>query len=148
MRMRSSQDFAAGLLLLGFGLAGLWIGADYPMGTPQRPGTGVLPHILSWCLIAFAAVIGLRSLAIEGEPIGSIHIRSNALILISIFLFAGFLDVVGLAATVFAVCLVAAFTTREAKLKEAVVLALGLAVFCVAVFIYALNQPLQAFGCR
>jgi hypothetical protein len=44
-------------LLLAFGLAGLWIGADYPMGTAQRPGTGVLPHILSWCLIATGVLL-------------------------------------------------------------------------------------------
>lgn len=67
MRMRSSQDFAAGLLLLAFGLAGLWIGADYPMGTAQRPGTGVLPHILSWCLVATGVLLWLKA-AIAGSP--------------------------------------------------------------------------------
>jgi len=67
MRMRSSQDIAAGLLLLAFGLAGLWIGADYPMGTAQRPGTGVLPHILSWCLVATGVLIWLKA-ALAGSP--------------------------------------------------------------------------------
>ena len=46
-----SQDFATGLLFVVVGVAALWIGADYPMGTAQRPGTGVLPRILAWCLI-------------------------------------------------------------------------------------------------
>ena len=56
MRIKS-QDFATGLLFVAVGIAALWIGADYPMGTPQRPGTGVLPRILAWCLIGTGALL-------------------------------------------------------------------------------------------
>ena len=46
MRIKSSQDLATGLLFVLVGAGGLWFGWDYPMGTAQRPGTGVLPYIL------------------------------------------------------------------------------------------------------
>jgi len=37
MPVRSTQDLATGLLFIAVGIAGLWLGADYPMGTTQRP---------------------------------------------------------------------------------------------------------------
>ena len=43
MRIRNSQDFAAGLLFVVIGVGAYWMGTDYNMGTAQRPGTGVLP---------------------------------------------------------------------------------------------------------
>ena len=60
MRIKSGQDFATGLLFIAVGVAAFWIGADYPMGTPQRPGTGVLPRILAWCLIGTGRCSGSR----------------------------------------------------------------------------------------
>ena len=47
MRIRSSQDLATGLLFLAVGLGAYWIGADYNMGTAQRPGTGLPASRLS-----------------------------------------------------------------------------------------------------
>ena len=55
MHIRGWQDFATGVLFVAIGLGALWIGADYAMGTAQRPGTGVLPRIL-------AIIIGLPML--------------------------------------------------------------------------------------
>ena len=61
MRIKSGQDLLTGLLFVAVGMAGLWIGADYPMGTAQRPGTGVLPHILCWCLIGTGVLLWLKA---------------------------------------------------------------------------------------
>jgi hypothetical protein len=51
MRIKSSQDLATAILFIAVGLGAFFIGAGYPMGTPQRLGTGVLPRILAWCLM-------------------------------------------------------------------------------------------------
>src|SRR5262249_46554335 len=51
MRIRRGQ-VAAGLLFVVVGAGRFWLAADDPMRTAQRPGTSVLPSILSWCLIA------------------------------------------------------------------------------------------------
>ena len=61
MRIKNGQDFATGLLFIAVGLAALWIGADYHMGTAQRPGTGVLPRILSWGLIGTGGLLWLKA---------------------------------------------------------------------------------------
>ena len=75
MRIKSSQDFATGLLLAAVGLAALWIGADYPMGTAQRPGTGVLPRILAWCLVGTGGLLLIKSIYSVGSPIRSWALR-------------------------------------------------------------------------
>ena len=69
MRIKSGQDLATGLLFVLIGAGGLWFGADYPMGTAQRPGTGVLPYILSWCLIATGGLHWLKAALVEGPPL-------------------------------------------------------------------------------
>ena len=66
MRIKSGQDLLTGLLFIVVGGAGLWIGADYPMGTAQRPGTGVLPYILSWCLIGTGGLLWIKAMLAEG----------------------------------------------------------------------------------
>ncbi len=65
MRVRAGQELATGLLFILIGGAALYIGADYPMGIPQRPGTGVLPRILSWCLVATGLVLLLQAVVID-----------------------------------------------------------------------------------
>jgi hypothetical protein len=48
----------------------------------------------------------------------------------------------GLALACFATFLVCAFATPEVRWKEAVVLAVGLSVFTVAIFVHGLGQPI------
>lgn len=69
MRVRAGQELTTGLLFILIGAAALYIGADYPMGIPQRPGTGVLPRILSWCLVATGLVLLLQAVIIEAAVI-------------------------------------------------------------------------------
>ena len=69
MRIKSGQDLATGLLFIAVGIAAIWIGADYPMGTPQRPGTGVLPRILAWCLIGTGGLLLIKSISTPGGHI-------------------------------------------------------------------------------
>ncbi len=69
MRVRAGQELATGLLFILIGGGALYIGADYPMGIPQRPGTGVLPRILSWCLVGTGFVLLLQAVVIEAAVV-------------------------------------------------------------------------------
>ena len=66
MRIKSTQDLAAGALFVSVGLVAMWVGADYAMGTAQRPGTGVLPRILAWCLIGTGVLLWLKAVLVGG----------------------------------------------------------------------------------
>ena len=51
MQLKGSQDLTAGLMFILVGASAIWIGSNYPLGSWQRPGTGVLPMILAWALV-------------------------------------------------------------------------------------------------
>jgi hypothetical protein len=51
------------------GIGGLWFGRDHPLGTSQRPGTGVLPLILCWCLISTGGLLWLKAALLEGPSL-------------------------------------------------------------------------------
>ncbi len=57
MRIKNGQDMATAVMFIAIGFMAIWIGADYPRGTPQRPGTGVLPLILAWCLVGTGVIL-------------------------------------------------------------------------------------------
>ena len=66
MRITSGQDIVTGLLFVATGLGALWIASDYPMGSAQRPGTGVLPYILSWCLVGTGLLLWVKTIIADG----------------------------------------------------------------------------------
>ena len=92
MRIKSGQDLLTGLLFVVVGVAGLWIGADYPMGTAQRPGTGVLPYILSWCLIGTGGLLWLKAVLVEGPGLTGWAWRPVVMITLATIAFALLID--------------------------------------------------------
>jgi hypothetical protein len=148
VRIRSPQDLGAALVFGGLGLTGLWASNELAVGSAARMGPGYMPILLSWCLIGFATLLGLRALIIEGLPIGAVQVRSNVLIIFSILLFPFLLNSAGFALAVFGVAGIAGFATREANWREIIPLCFFLSAFCVLIFVYALKLPIEAFGVR
>src|ERR1041384_4014646 len=54
------RDVLAGLLFIGVALLGLWLSRDYPIGTALRMGTGYVPRLLCWILLALGAAVALQ----------------------------------------------------------------------------------------
>ncbi len=146
LRVKSPRDFGAGAMFILIGAAGLWFGRDYAVGTTARMGAGYMPAMLSWLLIAFGLVVGGKALAVAGPAIEGIQWRSVGMILLAILLFGLLIDRAGLVAAVVATTFVSALASSEGRWKEGVLLGLGLAAFCVVVFVYGLGQPLSVFG--
>ena len=145
VRIRSPQDFGAAVFFILLGAAGLWFGWEYRTGTISEMGPGYVPRLLGFLLIGFGIVIGLRSLTLEGPPIEPVSWRPLVLVLIAITAFALLIDSAGLAIAIFAVTVVSAFASSEARWKETVALGVVLAVSCVLVFVYALKQSIPVF---
>jgi hypothetical protein len=147
-RIKSQQDFGAAVMLIFFGLAGLWFGREYSVGKASQMGPGYMPMALSWALIIFGAVVGVRAVALRGPAIEPVRLRSNVLVLGGILGFAFLIQSAGLAATIFVVTVLSALASTESRWKETIVLGLFLAVFCVLVFVYGLRQSVPVFGSR
>jgi len=148
LRVKSPQDFGAALVFMLIGLAGIYFGKDLTFGTASRMGPGYFPTIISFLILALGAVIGLRSIAIEGPPIEALQFRPILFVIASILVFGILIDRVGLAISAVTLTLVAAYARRNVNLKETFALGAGLAIFCIVVFVYALGQPLPAWWGR
>ncbi|MFN3891223.1 MAG: tripartite tricarboxylate transporter TctB family protein [Beijerinckiaceae bacterium] len=143
IRITHPQDFWSGLLFMAFGAAGVWLSREFVFGTLTRMGPGFLPTVLSWLLIAIGAIIVVRSLALKGQPIERSTWRPQILIVVAIVLFALLIERVGLIPTVFAVLVVASFASPEFRLRDSLVLAVGMALTCYVVFVVLLALPLN-----
>jgi hypothetical protein len=146
LRLKKPQDLGAGLLFIAFGLIGLYFGRNFAVGTAARMGPGYFPMMLSWLLIAIGAFVAARAFATEGPNIAGIRWRSLLSVLAAVGIFAVLIQRWGVAAAIVAVIGLAALATRETRWREVVPLALFMAAFCVAVFIYGLHQPLPLWG--
>jgi putative tricarboxylic transport membrane protein len=142
MRIRSGQDLATGLLFVVVGVGGLWLGADYPMGTAQRPGTGVLPYILSWCLIGTGALLWLKALLVDGPAFTRWAWRPVIMVTLATIAFALMVDRYGLVAAMLASMTLAALGTPETRWGEYTIFALIMLAIGVGMFIYGLGMPI------
>jgi putative tricarboxylic transport membrane protein len=148
LRIKSPQDVGAAAVFVGIGLAGLYFGRDLAFGSSHNMGPGYFPVILSWIIVAIGAIVGVKAVSIEGPPVEPVQLRPMAIIIASILAFGYLVDLVGLALTAALVTLLAAFARRGVNLIETLLLAAGLGVFCVLVFVYGLSQPFPAWWGR
>lgn len=148
VRVRSPQDLGAGVMFFTIGAAGLFFGHDLAFGSSANMGPGYFPTILSYLIIAIGFVLAVKSLSVDGPPIERFSFRPLFAILVSILAFGVLIDRIGLALTAAALTIGSAYARRNVDLKETLLLAAGLALFVVGVFVYGLTQPLPAWWGR
>lgn len=144
--IRNPKDFWAGLIYIGIGLAALYVAQDYDMGTAVRMGPGYFPKVLGSLLALIGFVSLIRGMLRPGEAIGRLAWREALLVLGATALFGLLVRGAGLAISLFALVLVSAYASRQFRLRPTLLLALGLAVFSVLVFIKGLGIPLPLWG--
>jgi putative tricarboxylic transport membrane protein len=142
MRIKSTQDLATGVLFVVVGLGALWIGADYPMGTAQRPGTGVLPRILAWCLIGTGALLWFKAVLVVGPGLTRWAWRPVIMITLATIAFALLVDRLGLAVAMLVSMTLAALGTPETRWGEYTLFALLMLAIGISVFIQGLGMPI------
>jgi hypothetical protein len=148
LRVRGPKDLGAGLVFVAIGVAGIVFGRELTFGSAARMGPGYFPTLLSYLIIAIGLVLAVKSLAADGPPLERVHLRPLLAILAAILAFGYLIDKIGLALTAAVLTVGAAYARRDVNLTETALLAAGLALFAVGVFVYALTQPLPAWWGR
>lgn len=144
--IRNQKDFYSGLLFILFGAAFMWIAQDYAFGTARRMGPAFFPVILSGILIAIGIAIAVRGVAVSEEPMRGFTLKGLVLVIVGTLLFGFLVRTAGVPVATAALVAVSAFASQRFNWKPTLVLAIGLAVFCVVVFIYALGLPMPVRG--
>jgi hypothetical protein len=143
IKIKSGQDWATGLLFLVIGLLALWIGADYPMGTAQRPGTGVLPRILSWCLIGTGGLICIKAALTDGQRLTGWAWRPLIMVTLATIAFARLVDPMGMVVAMTVSMTLCALGTEETRWFEFSLFLLLMLVTGVGLFIWLLGMPIS-----
>ena len=111
-------------------------------------GPGYFPTVLSVLTMALGAVLAWKGL--KGAPVEGVFIHipwSGVLAVIgSVFFFGLTIRGLGIAPAVALIVFSTASSSRYARWTSSLALAIGLATFCVLVFIQALGLPLPIFG--
>ena len=148
LRVRSPQDLGAAIVFIVIGLAGLYLGKGLTFGTASQMGPGFFPTWLNFLIIAIGVGVGVKALAVEGPPIERFQLRPILFIVAAIVVFGFLIQAVGLALSAALMTIFAAYARRGVKMTETILLAAGLAVFSVILFIYVLGQAVPAWWGR
>jgi hypothetical protein len=141
MKIRSQEDFWAGLMFVAFGIAAIVISRHYPMGSAMRMGPGYFPTLIGGGLVVLGGVIAAIGLRRDGEAIGSFPWRAIVFMSVAFALFAWGLDNLGFIPALAILIVLSSLSTRQYRWVEVAMEALILIVGCWAVFVYGLELP-------
>jgi hypothetical protein len=144
--IRHPKDFWTGLIFLFFGLGAVLVGQDYPMGRAGRMGPAYFPTVLGSLLALIGLIAVVRSFVRPGEAVGRFYVKEVALILAAIVLFGFLIRGAGLVPAALVLILLSAYASPRFRWGEALLLAAGLALFAVVVFVKLLGLPMPVFG--
>ncbi|BBK43593.1 tripartite tricarboxylate transporter TctB [Allostella vacuolata] len=139
-----SRDVLAGILFLALGLGGVYLN-EYRLGSAARMGPGYMPMLVFGSLAAMGALVTAKGLVRPGPPTERMAIAATIWILASLLAFALAIERLGLvAATIVLVC-VASLAGNVGRPIRVVSLAIGLALFSVAIFVWGLGVSMKVW---
>ena len=142
MKIKSPQDFWAGLMFIGFGLFFATVAlVNYQMGSAVRMGPAYFPTVLGGLLVFLGAIVMFNSFVVTGANVAKFHFRPLLFVMVSSLAFAYLLKPLGLVLASIALVFVSAFGGHEFKWKEVAILSVVLVIFSVLVFVKGLTLP-------
>jgi putative tricarboxylic transport membrane protein len=150
-RMLARRDVLAGALFCAVALLGLYVSRNYPVGTALRMGTGYVPRLLCWVLLALGAVIlarGLRQIesgATAQVLSGGSAWRSLVFVTASLMIFALTIERLGMVLSVLLLVGVGAFAARGLRPLETFVAAVVLILLSWSIFIAGLGLAIPVW---
>ena len=142
MKIKSPQDFWAGLMFIAFGLFFVIVALTfYQMGSSVRMGPAYFPVVLGGMLAVLGAVVLVNAMVVEGPPVAKFHFRPLIFIAISSLAFAYLLKPLGLVLASAALVFISAYGGHEFKFKEVLIMTVVLVIFSVLVFMKGLSLP-------
>ena len=144
---RALKDIIAGGVFIALGIAFATGALAYDVGSPLNMGPGYIPLALGLILAGFGLlVIAKGFIAGEGEPIGDVDWRAVVMITAALLFFGLTIRGLGVAGELFGSSLLAALARSATSIREALIIAVSLAVLSVVVFIFALQLRLPLVG--
>lgn len=147
MKIRNQQDFWSGVMFVAFGLFFVGFAQEYDMGTAARMGPAFFPTMLGGLLLLLGFFIGIKGLRARTEAghIEPFQFRPLAFVLGSVIAFGLLLRPAGLVVSLFVLVFVSSLGSHEFRLRDVLLLAIGMALLVLAVFIWALGMTIPVW---
>jgi len=144
--VRNPKELWVGLIYITFGAVAIYLCQDLDMGRAGKMGPAYFPTILSYLLIVIGVISLVRSFVRQGTRAGAFAFRGLILVSLAIVLFGVVVRGAGLAIALPLLVIVSAYASAKFRWKSTIAMAVGITVFCIAVFQQALGIPLPILG--
>lgn len=143
-RIRNPRDFWAGVLFVALGTGFAGIALTYRLGVAARMGPGYFPFYLGIILAALGILISALALRMKnaGPAMDRFHWGPTLWVLGSVVMFGLLLKVVGMLAAGILLVVGSSLGSEAFKLRDVLLLAVGLVVFCSLAFVWGLKLPI------
>jgi hypothetical protein len=142
MKIKAEKEFWSGLMFLAFAVVAIVMSRGYSLGRAGQMGPGYFPLALGVLLAFLGAITISQSFVKEGEKLDALRLGPLLTIALSVVLFGLLIEVAGLVISVALVIAILGIGLRSATWLELTALTVGLIVFAIAVFVFALQLPL------
>jgi hypothetical protein len=143
---RNPKDLWTGVLFIAVGLAAVYFAKNQPIGTAVRMGPAYFPTMLGLLLALIGIALMVRSFLRPGPPLGRFALGKVAWITASILLFGLLLRGMGLLVAIIVIVVLSAYASQEFRWPVALLLAVGIALSSVILFIVLLGIPIPILG--
>jgi hypothetical protein len=142
MKINDAKDFWSGVMFAAFGLFFMVVSQRYDLGTAARMGPAFFPTMLGGLLLLLGIVTALKALATKSTAgqVDRFHFKPLLLVLGAVVAFGLLLRPGGLLVALAALVFISSLGSDEFKLRDVLLLTIGLAVLVLIVFIYALEM--------
>lgn len=142
MKINDAKDFWSGVMFAAFGLFFMVVSQRYDLGTAARMGPAFFPTMLGGLLLLLGIVTALKALATKSTAgqVDRFHFKPLLLVLGAVVAFGLLLRPAGLLVALAALVFISSLGSDEFKLRDVLLLTIGLAVLVLIVFIYALEM--------
>jgi putative tricarboxylic transport membrane protein len=141
-----NKDFLAGLMFIAIGASAMIIARDYPFGSALRMGPGYFPTILGGIVAVFGLWVLVQGLLTQQPVNRTWSVRALIILPLTALVFGIMMEKAGFVPALLVLSLMAATASPKFRLIEQSVLAVGLTVLSVSLFIYGLGLPYPLFG--
>ena len=141
-----NRDFLAGLMFIVIGGTAMIMSRDYPFGSALRMGPGYFPSVLGGILVVFGIWVLVQGLIKQEKIARTWSVRALIVLPLTALVFGYLMEHAGFVPALLALSIMSASASPEFKFKEQAVLAVGLALLSVGLFIHGLGLPYPLFG--
>jgi len=144
--IKNTKDFWAGIIYSVVGVSAFILSRDYDMGSAMKMGPAYFPTVLGGLLFLIGIISIARSFIRPGVPVSGYAFRGLLLVTVSTLLFGVLVRGAGLVFALPTLVVVSSYASSRFRLTKSLVLAAGLTMFCILVFLKGLGVPLPVLG--